>query len=57
MIRKLAIALALPLLAGSACSAAASTAAEKCDGKTFNIPVEAGDERDRDGDGIACEKN
>lgn len=29
----------------------------KCDGVHFNLSVEPGDKRDRDGDGIACEKN
>lgn len=32
-------------------------AAKKCDGVNFNIPVADGDPRDRDKDGIACEKN
>lgn len=31
--------------------------AGKCDGIHFNVPVAAGDPRDRDHDGIACEKN
>lgn len=53
MRRTLLLALTLPLLAG-ACSS--SAAAAKCDGTHFDVPVDKNDPRDRDGDGIACER-
>jgi hypothetical protein len=38
-------------------TAPSTPVSDKCDGVHFNVPVAAGDKRDRDGDGIACEKN